>query len=266
MQPARECGPPCLQGRSVCDSTNSGWGGRQSFQKALNQLDYPVTLLFTCSLGFLHPRRGNETVGGRVPETGGGSQGSIASCGSTGVPHFFLHVMWVITFLLLLDNLTPPTSTHHAQLTSYRSSWLSTWVHLPHSSWAGGRGGRGEELFKNLYLMTSLSYLKLFSSYQNHHKPMVWLFPTTPAIEGLCCLCLSHAVPFPFAWLAPVLPLDLTLRVTSLDRPSQTNYHKYAYYLLLVPASFSSKHLSQVSWICVHLSYYLIHLLDCNVQ
>ena len=85
------------------------------------------------------------------------------------------------------------------------------------------------------------------SSYQNHHKPMVWLFPTTPAIEGLCCLCLSHAVPFPFAWLAPVLPLDLTLRVTSLDRPSQTNYHKYAYYLLLVPASFSSKHLSQVS-------------------
>ena len=114
--------------------------------------------------------------------------------------------------------------------------------------------------------MTSLSYLKLFSSYQNHHKPMVWLFPTTPAIEGLCCLCLSHAVPFPFAWLAPVLPLDLTLRVTSLDRPSQTNYHKYAYYLLLVPASFSSKHLSQVSWICVHLSYYLIHLLDCNVQ
>lgn len=120
MQPARECGPPCLQGRSVCDSTNSGWGGRQSFQKALNQLDYPVTLLFTCSLGFLHPRRGNETVGGRVPETGEGSQGSIASCGSTGVPHFFLHVMWVITFLLLLDNLTPPTSTHHAQLTSYR--------------------------------------------------------------------------------------------------------------------------------------------------
>ena len=111
----------------------------------------------------------------------------------------------------------------------------------------GGKGGRGEELFKNLYLMTSLSYLKLFSSYQNHHKPMVWLFPTTPAIEGLCCLCLSHAVPFPFAWLAPVLPLDLTLRVTSLDRPSQTNYHKYAYYLLLVPASFSSKHLSQVS-------------------
>ena len=134
---------------------------------------------------------------------------------------------------------------------------------------AAGRGWGGE-LFKNLYLMTSLSYLKLFSSYQNHHKPMVWLFPTTPAIEGLCCLCLSHAVPFPFAWLAPVLPLDLTLRVTSrvtsLDRPSQTNYHKYAYYLLLVPASFSSKHLSQASWICVHLSYYLIHLLDCNVQ
>ena len=61
--------PPCLQGGSVCDSTNSGWGGRQSFQKALNQFDYPVTLLFTCSFGFPHPRRGNETVGGRLPET-----------------------------------------------------------------------------------------------------------------------------------------------------------------------------------------------------
>lgn len=92
---------------------------------------------------------------------------------------------------------------------------------------------------------------------------MVWLFPTTPAIEGLCCLCLSHAVPFPFAWLAPILPLDLTLRVISLDRSSQTNYHKCVYYLLLVPASFS---LSQANWICVHVSYYLIHLLHCNVQ
>ena len=136
--------------------------------------------------------------------------------------------------------------------------WLSNWVHLPHSSWG--------ELFKNLPLMISLSYPKLFSPYPNHHKPMVWLFATTPAKEGLCCLGLSHAVPFPFAWLAPVLPLDLTLRVTSLDRSSQTNCHKSAYYLRLVPASFSSEHLSQANWICVHVSYYLIHLLDWDVQ
>lgn len=131
-------------------------------------------------------------------------------------------------------------------------------VHLSPSSIQQLGGGN----FLKIYTWWHHSYLK-FSSYQNHHKPMVWLFPTTPAIEGLCCLCLSHAVPFPFAWLAPILPLDLTLRLTSIDRSSQTNYHKCVYYLLLVPASFS---LSQANWICVHVSYYLIHLLDCNVQ